>query len=239
VAGPLRALSRGVLTDTLRNETVASIVARFPATARVFQSHRIDFCCRGDVTVEEALAGREPGAGELLAEVEGAIRAPAAAADPSALDLPVAALVARIIDRHHGYLRRALPAAAPLVERIAEVHGAKDAALPALHAEFVALRVALERHADDEEHGLFPLLMSREPDRALAAAELARMRAEHEEIGRRIRAIREYAHDYASPEWACRTYRLAMAELEDLETDLLRHIHLENHVLAAAFRDDR
>jgi iron-sulfur cluster repair protein YtfE (RIC family) len=30
-----------------------------------------------------------------------------------------------------------------------------------------------------------------------------------------------------------------MAELEDLETDLLRHLHLENHVLAAAFRDDR
>jgi regulator of cell morphogenesis and NO signaling len=228
-----------VLADTLRNETVASIVARFPATARVFQSHRIDFCCRGDVTVEQALAGREPGPRELLAEVEGAIRAPAAAADPSALDLPVAALVARIIDRHHGYLRRALPAAGPLVERIAEVHGDKDPGLHALHGEFVALRAALERHADDEEHGLFPLLMSREPDRAVAAAELARMRAEHEEIGRRIQAIREHAHDYASPEWACRTYRLAMAELEDLETDLLRHVHLENHVLAAAFRADR
>jgi regulator of cell morphogenesis and NO signaling len=224
-----------LLGESLRNETVAAIVARFPASARVFQAHRIDFCCRGEVTIAEAVAGRDERADEILAEVEGAIRAPVAAADTPSLDLPVPALVARIIDRHHGYLRRALPSLAPLVDRIAEVHGGRDPGLGALQREFAELRARLERHLDEEEHALFPLLMSRAPDRARATDEIARMRAEHDEVGAAIARVRDLAHAYEPPEWACRTYRLAMAELEDLETDLLRHVHLENHVLAARF----
>jgi regulator of cell morphogenesis and NO signaling len=217
----------------LQHETTAAIVARFPASARVFQAHRIDFAGRPEVTIAEALSGRDERVEEVLAEVEGALRSPAAAAEPSPLDLAVPALVARIIDRHHGYLRRTLPAAAPLVARVAEVHGGRDPALLALREEFEALRERLERHLDEEEHGLFPLVMSRAPDPVRAEAELAQMRAEHDEVLAALGRVRELAHGYDAPEWACLTYRLAVAELEDLETDLLRHVHLENHVLGA------
>jgi regulator of cell morphogenesis and NO signaling len=218
--------------DSLRAQTVAAIVAHHPATARVFQAHHIDFCCHGDVTVAEALRGRAERPEAVLAEVASALRAPAADADPPVTGLSVAALVARIIDRHHAYLRRALPSVSRLVQKIAEVHGAREPALLELVRVFAGLSDHLLPHLDEEEAVLFPLLMSRQADRGRVVAELDRMRAEHLEVGQALCRVRELVEDFEPPAWACTTYRLALAELEDLETDVLRHVHLENHVLA-------
>ena len=38
-----------------------------------------------------------------------------------------------------------------------------------------------------------------------------------------------------TPEWGCSSYRVLMSELEALEGDVLRHVHLENHVLMPRF----
>lgn len=217
----------------LRDQTVAEIVARFPASARVFQAHRIDFCCKGDQTL--AAAAGPAGEPELLAEIEAAIRAPAAAAEGPATDLPTPALVGRILDRHHGYLRRALPAIGPVLEKVAAVHGDREPRLAPLLATFLELEAAVLPHLDEEEQVLFPLLLSRAPDRDRVAEALGRMREDHLGVGAALERIRALTDDFTAPEWSCRSYRLAMAELEDLETDLLRHVHLENHVLMPRF----
>lgn len=216
----------------LRDQTVGEIVARFPASARVFQSHRIDFCCKGDRTLAAAAGPATEG---LLAEIEAAIRAPAAAAEGPATGLPIPALVGRILDRHHGYLRRALPAIGPVLEKVATVHGDRDPRLVPLLATFLELEASLLPHLDEEEQVLFPLLLSRAPDRARVAEALRRMRDEHLGVGAALERIRALTDDFTAPDWSCRSYRLAMAELEDLETDLLRHVHLENHVLLPRF----
>jgi regulator of cell morphogenesis and NO signaling len=218
------------------NETVAQIVARFPASARVFQAHHIDFCCRGEVTVAEALRGRKERPEDLVAELESAARARASLADGALpADLGVPALVARIVDRHHAFLRRALPALEPLLRKIADVHGDHEPRLLELLAAFRGMRDSLEPHLEEEETVLFPLLMSRGADRTRIARELGRMREEHLEVGRALDRMRDLTDDFATPEWACATYRLAMAELDDLTTDVLRHVHLENHVLQPRF----
>jgi regulator of cell morphogenesis and NO signaling len=219
-----------------RNETLAAIVSRHPASARVFQAHRLDFCCHGDVTLEEALRGRPERAEAILAEVEEAIRSldrEVATEDVAALSVP--ALVSRIIERHHAYLRRQLPSIRPLLQKVARVHGEHNPKLAAVAAAFDALKEAIGPHLDEEEEVLFPLLMTRGADAARAAELLGRMHADHLEVGKLIGHLREQTDDYATPEWGCRSYRLVMSELEDLETDLLRHVHLENHVLMPRF----
>lgn len=223
------------MTSPLATETVAVIVARHPAAARIFQAHRIDFCCHGDMTVAEALHGRSETAEEVLAEVEGAVRAPGGEAEQPAVELSTAALIARIIDRHHGYLRRALPALAPLLAKVAAVHGDKVPSLRTIQGEFEALRARLEPHLDEEEAELFPLLMARGADPERTATALEQMYQEHLEVGAALHHLRDLAGDWVPPEWACRSYRLAMAELEDLEADVTRHVHLENHVLRPRF----
>ncbi|HSM93621.1 MAG TPA: iron-sulfur cluster repair di-iron protein [Anaeromyxobacteraceae bacterium] len=217
-------------------DTLAAIVARHPASARVFQAHRLDFCCHGEQTLEEALRGRPERAEAILGEVEDAVRSldrEVVAEDVASLS--TAALVSRIIERHHGFLRRQLPAIAPLAEKVARVHGEHNPKLIEVAAAFEELRRAVEPHLDEEEQVLFPALMARHPDPAAAAGGLGRMFEDHLVVGRLIGHLREQTDDYRTPEWGCRSYRLLMSELEDLETDLLRHVHLENHVLMPRF----
>jgi regulator of cell morphogenesis and NO signaling len=158
---------------------------------------------------------------------------PAAAGAGSDPELAAADLIARIVERHHGYLRSALPAVGPLVEKIAAVHGGKDPALVELAAVFAALRARLEPHLDDEERRIFPALLAGRAGEPAVEAMLEALRAEHAELRAGLRTVRELAHGYVAPEWACRTYRRALAELEDLEADLGRHLHLEQVVLVA------
>jgi len=225
-----------MLMPTLdRTLTVARIVTEHARTARVFQQHGIDYCCHGDVSVAEAsrTAGLDPEA--LFAELEAALAAADGTPEEDPRALSTAALVARIVDRHHGYLRRALPYIAPIMAKVAKVHGPKDAHLKDLAAAFEALAASLAPHLEEEEEVLFPALVARAPDAALVARELSKMHAEHLGVGDLLGTIRKLTAGFTIPEWGCNTYRVLMAELEALEADILRHVHLETHVLAPRF----
>jgi regulator of cell morphogenesis and NO signaling len=218
-----------------RSATVARIVTEHAATARVFQKHGIDYCCHGDVSVREACAGARLDPEALFDELEAVLGASDGSReeDPRALTTP--ALVARIVDRHHGYLRRALPYIAPIMAKVARVHGPRDAHLQDLEAAFDTLAASLVPHLEQEEEVLFPALVARAPDTAIVAHELGRMHEDHLGVGELLGRIRKLTAGFTTPEWGCNTYRVLMAELEALEADILRHVHLENHVLAPRF----
>ncbi len=220
-----------------RNDTVAQIVTQHAVAARVFQKHAIDFCCRGDVTVPEACAGRPLDPEALFAELEAIIPGSDPGAEQDPRTLSTAALVARIVDRHHGYLRRALPYLGPIVSKVARVHGDRDPGLRALADAFLELKESLEPHLDREEEVLFPALTARSPDLEVVRLELETMHLDHLGVGALLGRIRALAGGFVTPEWGCNTYRVAMAELEALEADVLRHVHLENHVLMPRFAE--
>jgi regulator of cell morphogenesis and NO signaling len=123
----------------------------------------------------------------------------------------------------------ALPFIAPLTVKVARAHLEHDPRVVEVRDAFTRLQALLLPHLDEEEQKLFPLLMagSREVERELTA-----MRNDHLEVGAVLGHLRELTDGYAVPEWACTTYRILMSELEKLELDILRHVHLENHVLA-------
>jgi regulator of cell morphogenesis and NO signaling len=57
------------------------------------------------------------------------------------------------------------------------------------------------------------------------------MEREHREAADELRIIRELTSGHTAPADGCTTYAVAMAELLHFETDLHRHVHLENNVL--------
>ncbi len=144
-------------------------------------------------------------------------------------------LIAHIVSRHHAYLRRALPAIVPLVEKVARVHGHHEASLADLVVEVRELRDELEPHLDEEESELFPLLMARDANPDRVAIAIAEARAEHAAVGSSLGRIRLLVDDFIVPDWACKSYRLMLNELLTLEEDTMRHVHLENHVLMPRF----
>lgn len=153
----------------------------------------------------------------------------------SEIEVPtsVPALVARVIDRHHAYLRRSLPDVSALVAKIAVVHGPRVPELAELRDTVEALREALERGMADEETRLFPLLMAG-PDPAVAASGLRALEATREAVRASVERIRVLTREYRAPEGACRTWLRTLVELEDLETDLVRHLALEDRLRARA-----
>jgi len=49
--------------------------------------------------------------------------------------------------------------------------------------------------------------------------------------GRAVAEMRQLTHEYAIPAEAGNAYRALFAALVELESDLHRHIHLENNIL--------
>lgn len=218
-----------------RSATVAQIVTEHAAAARVFQKYGIDYCCRGNVTVPVACSDRKLDPETLFAELQAAVPADGRLEEEDPRALSTAGLIARIIDRHHGYLRRALPYVEPVAAKVARVHAARDGRLAEVHGVFRELSAALLPHLDDEETVLFPALMVPKPDAGVVLREVERMHADHLAVGDLLGRLRALTDGYSVPDWGCNTYRVLMAELEAIEADTLRHVHLENHVLVPRF----
>lgn len=214
------------------SQSVASAVLEHSACAQIFQKHRIDFCCRGERSIADAAADRGLDARALVAELNEAIDArETEGADPRTLSN--AALVGHIISKHHEYLRKAMPFVLTMSAKVARVHGDHNPRLNDLDGAVRKLVAELEPHLDEEEQTLFPAVLR--DDRATAVRELATMHREHLVVGGLLEHIREATEEFTLPPWACNSYRALFAELEALETDVLRHVHLENHVLMPRF----
>ena len=214
---------------------VAEIVLEHPECARVFYDHRIDFCCRGERSFAEACTERGLDVEPILHQLDRAIalRRPKFEPDPRAMSTPE--LVSFIVSRHHAYLDEALRFLRPLTEKVAAVHGKRNPKLVRVRDTFRELVEALEPHIREEEAILFPALMKQAPDHQLVAAELAIMEQEHRQIGVMLARMRDDAEDFHVPDWTCGSYRTLMSELEAMELDTLRHVHLENYVLMSRF----
>lgn len=220
----------------MTEKTIADIVLEHPASAAIFRANRIDFCCNGDRTLAEACAERGLDPRTIAAAIEEELaRRADAAAEEDVRALSTEALLERIVDRHHGFLRRLLPALVPLAVKVARVHGDKDERLRELSVVLMRLRDALEPHLDDEEERLFPNLLAPEGKEERIAKALALMVREHREVGEMLGEMRRLTDDFVPPPWGCTSYRTLFAELAELEADLLRHIHLENHAVLPRF----
>ncbi len=57
------------------------------------------------------------------------------------------------------------------------------------------------------------------------------MEADHEEAGDIMNQIRILTTDYTSPQDACTTFKVTLAELKEFEEDLHNHVHIENNIL--------
>ena len=220
---------------------VGDIVAKYPKAARVFEAHRIDYCCGGDHPLTEACdaAGASPAA--VLNEILQAVAKPVADRDWTADTL--ADLIQHIVDVHHAYLREELPVLTNRLQKVLAAHGERHgASLSALSAAFDELHRDLGPHLEKEERILFPAILrceqaAGEPGGARAAGAaglrhpIAVMQQEHESAGRALKQMRTVAEDYTVPADGCTTYRALFDGLVRLEADLHRHIHLENNIL--------
>jgi regulator of cell morphogenesis and NO signaling len=220
----------------LLDRTVGELVAERPGRSRIFQSHQIDFCCQGGLTLREACERKRISTDTVIEQLE-AESADKVAPVKNPADLPLHELTDYIVRTHHTFLRRELPRLATMSARVAQVHGGHTPSLMNLFDVFQGMQAELESHMIKEEQVLFPTVAAISRKQASAVpldGPIACMIHEHEDVGTALSKLRELSHGFTPPGDACNTYRALFAGLQDLEEDLHRHIHLENAVLFPA-----
>ena len=155
----------------------------------------------------------------------GVVMAAATPADVSLADRAPEELVAFIVERYHEPLREDLPRLAQMAHKVERVHGEKPGCPLGLGEHLSTWGNAVLDHLDKEEQVLFPSLSS--PDPAVVAA-LAR---EHDDHAGALGRTRELTGDLVPPPHACTTWRALYAGLDQLERELMEHVHIENHLL--------
>jgi len=227
--------------ETLERITIGDFVAKDFRTAALFSKYGIDFCCKGDRTLEEVCEKKEVNPDELLAQIEAILESKS----DSGIDFnswPIDLLADYIEKTHHRYVAEKTPTLLQFLDKLSKVHGANHPELLEINDLFKGCAGELAQHMKKEELILFPFIkkmvdatitdhLIEQPFFQTVENPIEMMKHEHDAEGERFRKIAELSNNYTPPADACNTYKVTFAMLQDFEEDLHKHIHLENNIL--------
>ncbi|HAR6175794.1 TPA: iron-sulfur cluster repair di-iron protein ScdA [Staphylococcus pseudintermedius] len=213
-------------------DKVADIVTHYPKTADVFRKHGIDFCCGGQISLEEAVSNHPKlSLTPLLQELEDASQQQGEGMQPQYLSVP--SLIQYIQARYHDTLREEFKQLTPYVTKLSRVHGPNHPNLVTLKSTFDAFKSAMLTHTNEEDQNAFPKLVRSANGETVEDidAVVQSLVDDHDEAGALLQQMRELTHDFQPPAEACGTWRLVYDRIAHLERETHAHVHLENHVL--------
>jgi len=224
-------------------KTVKELALESLSATRVFEKLGIDYCCGGKLSLERACQAANVPFEQAVDALEMAeLAAQASSKERNWAEAPLTELIAHIRNTHHKYTRDEIARLSPLADKVCRVHGAKHPELAEIRATFQALSAELTTHLMKEEMMLFPYIERMEE--ALAAKDpmlpspfgsvsnpVAMMMHEHDDAGSALRDLRRASNDFTPPPEACVSYQTLYKALAEFESDLHRHIHLENNIL--------
>jgi regulator of cell morphogenesis and NO signaling len=138
-----------------------------------------------------------------------------------------ATIIDFILRRFHEPLRRDLPRlinSARLVESEQHPLGPRG-----LTEHLEQIKLSVESHLEKEEKILFPLIGAGRG--AMAFMPIKVMMAEHEDHLANLARTRALTHGFVLPPEANTAWQTLYQDLQQLESDLNAHIHLENNIL--------
>ncbi|MEC3966389.1 iron-sulfur cluster repair di-iron protein [Flagellimonas halotolerans] len=224
------------MNDTL-DKTIGQMVAEDYRTAQIFKNHKIDFCCKGNRTLQEVAEKKGLDLDSLVQELD-TVQNQNQSDQPDFKTWPLDLLADYIEKKHHRYVEQQIPILKQYLTKLCKVHGERHPELHEIFEHFNASAGELAMHMKKEELVLFPWIRkmvsgptNEQPHFGTVKNPIKMMMEEHDNEGERFRKIAELSHDYTPPADACNTYRVAFSLLQEFEEDLHRHIHLENNIL--------
>jgi len=225
----------------VERNTIGEYVAQDFRTAAVFTKYGIDFCCRGNRTLEDVCAKNELDKTHLLEELNTILTSK----NNSEIDFkswPLDLLIDYIEKTHHHYVEEKTPILLQFLAKLCNVHGSNHPELFEVNELFKDSGAELAVHMKKEEDILFPFIKEMigatkthdtidQPLFVTVNNPIAMMMDEHDNEGVRFRSIAALTNNYTPPEDACNTYKVTYAMLEEFEQDLHKHIHLENNIM--------
>lgn len=229
-------------TISLSSMKVGDLVAEDYRRAAIFKKNGIDFCCGGGKTLHEACKQKGVDESVLVADIQQLDNRPTGQPAHDFMSWSPAFLADYIVEVHHRYVRDKMPVILEFAQKVARVHGHAAPETIRIHQWLTVLADELNDHLGKEERILFPyikLLWSyaqengtpEPPSFGHLQNPIHVMLNEHESAGEILREVRSLSQDFQPPDWACKTYKVMYQMLEEFESDLHQHIHLENNIL--------
>ncbi|MFP5430330.1 MAG: iron-sulfur cluster repair protein YtfE [Gammaproteobacteria bacterium] len=217
------------MSHSLLDQSLGSIACDIPGATRIFHTYRLDFCCGGGKSLREASARKGIDADTVASELLALTACPGLGRDWR--KATAAELIDHILQRFHDRHRIQLPELVRLARRVEHVHGDRPECPNGLANHLDAMQQELESHMLKEEQILFPML--RQDMHAGVGGPISVMRFEHDQHGEALDVINTLTNHITPPANACNTWRALYRGLQELQEDLMQHIHLENNVLFA------
>lgn len=216
----------------LKNKTIAEIVSDDISTASVFKKYKLDFCCGGGKTVENACKKANINSDDVVNALVNNT-AKDNAPNLNFKDWKADFLIDYIINVHHTYVKENLNIIKEFADKVANVHGHHAAETIEIAQLFSTLSEELISHLEKEETILFPAIKANLSDTSFnyGKSVIDILEDEHENAGTIIKRIQELSNNFTPPEWACNTYKALYHKLDEFINDLYQHIHLENNIL--------
>lgn len=227
--------------EITRDSIIGDLVSDNYKSADVFNNHKIDFCCQGNRSLQDAATEAKIEVDNLISELKEIQNEPSG----DHIDYrqwPMDLIVDYIEKKHHRYVEKQIPVIKPMLEKITQVHGGQHPELHRIKELFDKTAGKMTMHMKREELTLFPHIKrlvkakeSNQPFKRAAFGEvekpIAKFMEEHEDDGLRFREINDLSKGYTLPEDACNSYTVTYKWLQEFEQDLHRHIHIENNIL--------
>ena len=227
--------------NDIKEKTIGEIVAGDYRAAAVFESFGIDFCCGGNITVDEACRQKSVNTDEVAGKLAAIINNQ----QGTSVDFkswPLDLLADYIQKKHHRYVEEKSPILKQYLEKVCQAHGDRHPELFEIKKEFDISVGELAMHMKKEELMLFPfigkMVRAKSAGQPLPQASFGKvqnpiqnMMHEHDTEGDRFKKISTLSNNYTVPPDGCNTYKVTYALLKEFEDDLHLHIHLENNIL--------
>lgn len=227
--------------NTLEKHTIGEFVAQDFRTAALFSKYKIDFCCKGNRTLEDVCQSK----GLDIDFIENELNIILESKDGNSIDFkswPIDLLIDYIEKVHHRYIEEKSLVLFMYLDKLCRVHGNHHPELIEINRLFTNSVEELAKHMKKEELILFPYIRKLvtasltnqpivKPHFGTINNPIAMLHHEHDTEGERFRTIAQLTNDYNPPSDACETYKVTFAMLKAFEDDLHKHIHLENNIL--------
>lgn len=224
-----------------KETTIGEVVAADYRTAALFESLGIDFCCKGNKTIDEVCQTKAIEKELLFQNIEKVIKTEEIESS-NYNSWPLDLLADYIEKKHHRYVEDKTPVLKQYLDKIFMVHGKQHPELFEIKNLFNQSAANLAAHMKKEELILFPFVRkmavakhanSETPQAPFGTIQnpIQNMMYEHDLEGGMFRKIAELSNNYNPPSDACNTYKVTFALLKEFESDLHLHIHLENNIL--------
>ncbi len=231
------------LTDMDCSKSISEIVRKDYRTAEVFKKYGINYCCGGQLSLEEACSLKNLDQTVLQNDLQKAIQGVSLPHTLQFDNWRMDFLIDYVVNVYHGYLQQTLVALEANLISFIEGHKKKHSELIDILSTFKELSSVLINHTKQEAEITFPYIRQIESTyrrkEVYASLFIRTMRKpltlilenEHKQISELLIQLREKANHYQFPTNACTNHQVIYHQLQELDQHLVQLQHLENNIL--------